>query len=150
MTVQMETVIVILLLSCMLVGMLILILRKFYNENRVLRDELAKKQARAAQIGRNSALGDIYQFIGDFAILPEYDELVLLSTTSRQPSLDIIGIKEDRMDFIELKKKGARISSSENKIRRIIENKNVRYVVKDVEIPACVSVVERQLPELRR
>lgn len=150
MTVQMETVIVILLLSCMLVGMLILILRKFYNENRVLRDELAKKQARAAQIGRNSALGDIYQFIGDFAILPEYDELVLLSTTSRQPSLDVIGIKEDRMDFIELKKKGARISPSENKIRRIIENKNVRYVVKDVEIPAGVSVVERQLPELRR
>jgi len=128
---------------------LFFVLKKLLHDKRVLLEALSKKQSRASLIGRNTALGDIHQFLGDFAILPEYDELVLLSTTSRQPSLDIIGIKEDRMDFIEIKKKGARITSSENKIRRIIEAKNVHYIVKDVEIPQGVQVQDRELPTLR-
>jgi len=132
------------------IGLLFFVLKKILNDKHMLGDALLKKQSKASLIGRNTALGDMHQVLGDFAILSEYDELILLSTTSRQASLDVIGVKENRMDFIELKKKGARISPSENKLRRIIENKNVRYVVKDVEIPAGVSVVERQLPELRR
>jgi len=54
------------------------------------------------------------------------------------------------MDFIEIKKKGARISPSENKIRRIVEEKNIRYVVKDVDIPTGVTVEDRELPKLRQ
>jgi len=144
-----EILVAVLLSVILVVVVLFITIKKLLRDNNTLTDALAIKQSKAAMIGRNTALGDIHQFIGDFAILSEYDELILLSTTSRQASLDVIGVKENRMDFIELKKKGARISTSENKIRRIIENKNVRYVVKDVEIPAGVSVVERQLPELR-
>jgi len=65
-------------------------------------------------------------------------------------SLDVIGIVENRMDFIEIKKKGARLSTSENKVRRIIEEKNIEYVVKDVEIPTGITVEERELPKLRQ
>jgi len=54
------------------------------------------------------------------------------------------------MDFIELKKKGARISSSENKVRRIIEEKNVHYLVMDVEIPTGIIVEQRELRKLRK
>jgi len=145
-----EILVAVLLLVILVVVVLFITIKKLLRDNNTLTDALAIKQSKAAMIGRNTALGDIHQFIGDFAILSEYDELILLSTTSRQASLDVIGVKENRMDFIELKKKGARISPSENKLRRIIEEKNVRYVVKDVEIPDGVSVVERQLPELRR
>jgi len=140
----------VLLILIIIIGLLFFVLKKLLHDKSMLSDALTKKQTMASVIGRNTALGDMHQVLGDFAILSEYNELILLSTTSRQPSLDVIGIKEDRMDFIELKKKGARISTSENKIRRIIEEKNVRYVVKDVEIPAGVSIVERQLPKLRR
>jgi len=136
-------------------GIFFLVVRKLIVNNRILQDALTKRQSQATIIGRNTVLGDIHQFIGDFAILSEYDELILLSTTSRQASLDVIGIIENRMDFIEMKKKGARITPSENKVRRIIEEnlqgeKNIRYVVKDVEIPTGITVEERELPKLRQ
>ena len=131
-------------------GIFYLVVRKLIVSNRILRDALSKRQSQATLIGRNTALGDIHQFIGDFAILSEYDELILLSTTSRQASLDVIGIMENRMDFIEIKKKGARITPSENKVRRIIEEKNIRYVVKDVDIPTGIRVEDRELPKLRQ
>jgi len=105
-----DILIIILLSVILLVSVLFVTIKKLLHDTRTLRDALEKKQSKATLIGRNTALGDIHQFLGDFAILPEYDELILLSTTSRQPSLDVIGIKEDRMDFIELKKKGARIT----------------------------------------
>jgi len=130
-------------------GIFFLVVRKLIVNNRMLQYALSKRQSQAAIIGRNTALGDIHQFIGEFAILPEYDELILLSTTSRQASLDVLGIKENRMDFIEFKKKGARITTSENKVRRIIEEKNIQYVVKDVDIPTGIKVEERELPKLR-
>ena len=131
-------------------GIFFLVVRKLVLNNRILQFALSKRQSQATIIGRNTALGDIHQFIGDFAILSEYDELIMLSTTSRQPSLDVIGVKENRMDFIEIKKKGARISPSENKIRRIVEEKNIRYVVKDVDIPTGITVEDRELPKLRQ
>jgi len=131
-------------------GIVIIIIRKLVFSNKLLKLALVKKQSQATLIGRNTALGDVHQFLGEFALLSEYDELITLSTTSKQPSLDIIGIKEERMDFIELKKKGARISSSENKVRRIIEEKNVHYLVMDVEIPTGIIVEQRELRKLRK
>ena len=131
-------------------GIVIIIIRKLVFSNKLLKLALVKKQSQATLIGRNTALGDVHQFLGEFALLSEYDELITLSTTSKQPSLDIIGIKEDRMDFIELKKKGARVSASENKVRRIIEEKNVRYLVMDVDIPTGITVEQRELPKLRK
>ncbi len=131
-------------------GIFFLVVRKLIVNNRILQDALSKRQSQATIIGRNTALGDIHQFIGDFAILSEYDELILLSTTSRQASLDVIGIIENRMDFIEIKKKGARITPSENKVRRIVEEKNIRYVVKDVDIPTGIKVEDRELLKLRQ
>ncbi len=139
-----------LIITVLVIGISIIIIRKLVFANKLLKLALGKKQSQATLIGRNTALGDVHQFLGEFALLSEYDELITLSTTSRQPSLDIIGIKEERMDFIELKKKGARVSPSENKVRRIIEEKNVRYLVMDVDIPTGITVEQRELPKLRK
>ena len=140
----------ILIIIVITLGVSIIIIRKLVFANKLLKLALIKKQSQATLIGRNTALGDVHQYLGEFALLSEYDELITLSTTSRQPSLDIIGIKEERMDFIELKKKGARVSPSENKVRRIIEEKNVRYLVMDVDIPTGITVEQRELSKLRK
>ena len=139
------------------VGIFLTFVRKILNEKQSieleivdLEEALARKQSKASQIGRNTALGDIHQLIGDFAVFTEYKEVIFLSTTSRQPSLDVIGVKDETLDFIEIKKKGAKITPPENKIRRLIEQKNVRYIVKDVDIPENVSIQNRELPKLRQ
>ena len=100
-------------------------------------------------MGSNSNAGNMHQIIGEFAMLDEYDELITLSTTSKSPSLDMMGIKNDKIDFIEFKKKGAGLSTKEKNIRRIIENKNVEYVVKEIEIPSGVTVQTKELPPIR-
>jgi len=111
--------------------------------------KLNQKQKQSFQMGLNSNAGNMHQIIGEFAMLDEYDELITLSTTSKAPSLDMIGIKNDKLDFIELKKKGAGLSTKERNIRRIIENKNVEYVVKEIEIPSGVTVQTKELPPIR-
>jgi len=118
----------------------------------LVKGRLEKRQVQATIMGRNVVVGEYHQLIGEFALLDEYDELITLSTTSKQPSLDIMGIKfeTEKLDFIEIKKKGARITTKENRLRRIIEAKNVSWIVKDVELPDGVTVNTRELPKLRQ
>ena len=106
-------------------------------------------QKQSFQMGLNSNAGNMHQIIGEFAMLDEYDELITLSTTSKAPSLDMMGIKNDKLDFIEFKKKGAGLSTKERNIRRIIENKNVEYVVKEIDIPTEITVQTKELPPIR-
>ena len=125
----------------------------FVNELQTRLDDtlmkLDQKQKQSFQMGSNSNAGNMHQIIGEFAMLDEYDELITLSTTSKAPSLDMMGIKNDKLDFIEFKKKGAGLSTKERNIRRIIENKNVEYVVKEIEIPSGVTVQTKELPPIR-
>ena len=118
----------------------------------LVKGRLEKRQVQATIMSRNVVVGEYHQLIGEFALLDEYDELITLSTTSKQPSLDIMGIKfeTEKLDFIEIKKKGARITTKENRLRRIIEAKNVSWIVKDVELPDGVTVDTRELPKLRQ
>jgi len=111
---------------------------------------LGQRQSQATRLGQNTALGNIHEILGKFAFLTEYPEIYLLSTTSRNASLDCLGVKEDSLDFIEIKKSGARITPKENKIRRLVEEGKVSYVVKDVELPDGCTVENRELPSLRQ
>ncbi len=55
----------------------------------------------------------------------------------------MLGVKDDTLDFIELKKKGASLGATERKIRRLVQERKVRYIVKDVELPDGVEVTNR-------
>ena len=125
----------------------------FVNELQTRLDDtlmkLDQKQKQSFQMGSNSNAGNMHQIIGEFAMLDEYDELITLSTTSKAPSLDMMGIKNDKLDFIEFKKKGAGLSTKERNIRRIIENKNVEYIVKEIDIPTEITVQTKELPTIR-
>ena len=92
----------------------------FVNELQTRLDDtlmkLDQKQKQSFQMGSNSNAGNMHQIIGEFAMLDEYDELITLSTTSKAPSLDMMGIKNDKLDFIEFKKKGAELSPKEKNL----------------------------------
>lgn len=124
-------------------------MNQWKNKVSALESELSTKQKKATQIGINVTKGDYTQILGDFAFLSKYDQLITLSTTSKQPSLDLIGINEESLDFLEIKKKGARISTKENHVRRLIEEKKVSYKVFDIELPQDFTISERKLKELK-
>ena len=109
-----------------------------------------QKQTKAHNMGVSSAKGDIGHILGMLKLLSEYEQLILLSTPSTQPSLDLLGVKGESLDFIELKAKGENLKSSQNRVRRLVEEKKVRYVVVDYEFPKDVKVEERQLRNIER
>ncbi len=66
------------------------------------------RQSDAYTLGTRQVIGDMSQVLGTFAALADYEQLILLSTTSSQASLDLLGVKDDGLDFIEFKKEGCR------------------------------------------
>jgi len=54
------------------------------------------------------------------------------------------------MVFLEIKKKGAKMSPKENRLRKIIDSKNVEYKVIDVSLPDGTKIEERVLPVVRK
>lgn len=119
------------------------------NENKILElvQRLAKKESQSYQAGVRFTKGDYVQILGEFAILSKYDHIITLSTTSKQPSLDLIGVSEESLDFLELKKKGVTISSNERHIKKLIDEKKVYYKIFDIDLPKNFSMEERILKE---
>jgi len=136
----------------LLLSFVALIKLKNKHENQIseLESKLASKQDKAFQMGVNTSSGDYSEILGDFALLSKYDQIVTLSTTSKAPSLDLIGVSEESLDFIEIKKKGASLSPSEKNIRRLVEEKKISYKVFDVELPKGTTVEERKLRERKK
>ena len=122
--------------------------RKINIKLMLANSALIKKQSQARLIGVNQTTGDYHQILAEFQFLTDYDELITLSTTSKQGSLDMIGILwgEMKMVFLEIKKKGAKMSPKENRLRKIIDSKNVEYKVIDVSLPDGTKIEERLLP----
>jgi len=102
------------------------------------------RQTKAFEMGGRQVRGDLYQLLGTFASLEDYEQLILLSTTSKQASLDLLGVKEDELDFIEFKKKGSPLQTQERKIKRLVEESKVKYVIKDVDLPEQFEMRERE------
>jgi predicted Holliday junction resolvase-like endonuclease len=124
----------------------------FHKEDEIqeLNKKLDSKQKRSYQMGVNTTSGDYTQILGDFALLSKYDQIITLSTTSKAPSLDLIGINEESLDFLEIKKKGAKPSKNENHLRRLVEEKKVSYKIFDIDLPDSFTLEERELKELRK
>ena len=128
-------------------GILVVILlnlkKKHDQEIQDVNNKLEKKQTMSFRAGVNVTAGDYSQILGDFALLSKYDQIITLSTTSRQPSLDLIGINEESLDFLELKKKGAGSTDNEKHVQQLVEEKKVSYKIFDVDLPSNFSIKER-------
>ena len=127
------------------VSVLILVVAVIYFQRkaRSFREKWQTRQRDAYTLGTRQVMGDMSQVLGTFAMLSDYEQVILLSTTSAQSSMDLLGVSGDSLDFIELKKKGADLGKGERKIRRLVKEGKVRYIIKEVELPDSVQVTER-------
>ena len=128
---------------------------KFKNEVREKEKALAAyKQgfSRTLQFGENQAMGKIAEQVADLEFYKEYDEVYILAATKGSPPVDRVGVKyeEKILDWIEIKKDGARLTAPENKFRRLVKTAIQDYKVKDVNLNGKVSVENRTLPKLRQ
>jgi len=122
-------------------------IRNKENEIQDMNHRLEQKQTNSYRAGVNVTAGDYSQILGEFALLSKYDSIITLSTTSRQPSLDLIGVSEESLDFLELKKKGAGSTNNEQHVRKLVEEKKVSYKIFDVDLPRNFSINERTTKE---
>ena len=105
---------------------------------------LQEKQSKSFTLGRSGIRGELAQILGSFALLNEYNQLALLSSVSKQFSLDLIGIKDDSVDFIEIKTEGTPLSTSEKKVKKLIDEKKVDYRIIEGNIPKFFEIRDRE------
>jgi hypothetical protein len=122
---------------------LVFVVSYFRRKSRLYYNNWQTRQTGAYNIGAHQAIGDMSQVLGTFSFLGNYDQIILLSTTSSQASLDLLGVKNDCLEFVELKKKGTLLQKSERKIKQLVDQGKVKYVIRDVEWPGIVRITER-------
>ena len=127
---------------------------KFKNEvkeKEKAQDAYQLGYSRTLQFGKNQAMGDIAEQIADLEFYKEYDEVYILAATKGSPPVDRIGVNYDEqiLDWIEIKKDGARLTAPENKFRRLVKNAFQEFKVKSVKLNDTISVEDRKLPKLR-
>ncbi len=106
--------------------------------------QLKERGTQSRQLGINVIKGEINQILGTFSLLNEYDEVMLLSSTSGNASMDLIGVNQDAVDFIEIKTKGAGLTKGERKVRKLIEEKKVNYRIVGAELPVDFLIEDRE------
>lgn len=118
------------------VGIFVIKLRQKHNADiKKLDLELEKKQTKSFTLGRSGVRGELTEILAGFSLLNEYRQLAVLSSVSKQFSIDLLGIKDESVDFIEVKTKGTPLSTTENKVKKLIDEKLVSYRVIEGEFP---------------
>ena len=129
-----------------IVGLFIVIV-KFQQRYRNALKQLDQRGKESRRLGINVTKGEINEILGTFSLLNEYDDVMLLSTTAGNASLDLIGINQDSLDFIEIKTKGAPLTKGEKKVRKLVEEKRVKYRIVDAELPVDFKIEDRKVQE---
>ncbi len=127
-----------------LVTFVIKLRKKHDYDMQTMEDRLNQKQSKAYQIGQSGIRGELNQILGAFAILNEYKQLASISSVSKQFSIDLLGIKEDSIDFIEVKSLGTPLSPSERNVKKLIEENKVNYRILEGNLPKSFEVLDRE------
>lgn len=106
---------------------------------------LKKKDSRAYEAGENFFRGTINEILGVFELFNKYDHVALLSTPSKKPPLDAIGIDSEHLDFIEIKSSKSPLSKDERNVKKLIESGKVRYKVFEGNLPEMFKLAERKM-----
>jgi len=100
-------------------------------------------QTKTIALGRNTVRGELNEILGTFKLLNDYDQLAIV-TGATSPSLDLLGVKNDSLDFIEIKSLGTSLTPSEKTIRNLIQDGKVRYVILEGNLPKSFEIKERK------
>jgi len=103
----------------------------------------AIRHGKEIQLTTNMYKGEVNEILGSFILLDEYDHLAIIGSVSKAASFDLIGLKENQIDFIEIKTPGAKLSPTENKVKKIIEDGNVFYRIVEAGIPSQFITKDR-------
>jgi len=127
-----------------LVAFVIKLQKKHDTDMQTMQDRLDQKQTKAYQIGQSGIRGELNQILGAFAILNEYKQLASISSVSKQFSIDLLGIKDDSIDFIEVKSLGTPLSPSERNVKKLIDENKVNYRILEGNLPKSFEVTDRE------
>ena len=127
-------------------------IKQLSNERNGALDELdeviaqgKERRQKAFQLGINNALGGIHEFLGKLALITKYKDWWFLSGPSKQAPIDMIGIFDGFLHIIEIKKNGAKLSPTENLVKKMVDDGKVRYVVYDADLDFDSKVMVRKL-----
>ena len=132
--------------SVVIVFLVIFVLRlqrKHNSDILKLTSEHKDAQTKTIALGKNTVRGELNEILGTFKLLNEYDQLMLV-TGATSPSLDLVGVKADSVDFIEIKSLKTGLTKPERKIRDLIDSGKVRYVIMEGNLPKFFDITERK------
>ena len=96
-----------------------------------VQDDLPRKVLQTIQGSINPRRGKVGELVSMLQLTSEYDRIIPLGAP-----VDMIGISEDSIDFIEVKTGSGRLTKMELHIKELVEEGKVRVIVvsNDVEI----------------
>jgi len=100
-------------------------------------------QTKTMMLGRNTVRGELNEILGTFKLLNEYDQLAIV-TGATSPSVDLLGVREDQIDFIEIKSLGTALTKSEKKVKKLIDDRKVEYVILEGNLPKYFEIKKRE------
>ena len=114
---------IILALSLIVAGIAIF---RLMDKIQKLTKKLEKVTGTDVTMWENQLTGLYTEVLAKFGMITEYKSLGFISTSSKNFSLDLIGVKDDSLDFIEIKQKRpgqakGRITKSEKKVQDLVE-----------------------------
>jgi len=136
--------IIVTVIAVALVVIVIYMQRKFQKSILAYDERIKQKDGRSLQAGINFTRGELTEVLASFKLLTEYNQIALFSSVSKAFSIDLMGIKEDSVDFIEVKTEGTRLSKDENRVKKLIDEKQVRYRIVEGDIPKF-NIKDREL-----
>lgn len=135
--------IVVTIIAIGLVALLITIRKKHEEKLEEIEDEAEINQKRAFSLGTGTIRGELNQILGSFALLNDYKQIAFLTSVAKQFPLDLIGVKEDSIDFIEIKSLKTPLSDNDKKIRQLVKDKKIDYKVIEGDLPRSFNIHER-------
>jgi len=134
--------------SIMLVILAIVLLRLQRKNKRHIQELVANHesiQKTTITLGRSTVRGELNQILGSYALLNQYDSIAFLTSVAKQFPLDLIGLKEDSLDFIEIKSlKTPLRSDTEKLVKRLVDEKKVSYKIIEGNLPKSFEITERK------
>ncbi len=135
--------IVVTIIAMGLTVLLIALRKKHDEELEKMAGEAKINQKRAFSLGTGTIRGELNQILGSYALLNDYNQIAFLTSVAKQFPLDLIGVKDDSIDFIEIKSLKTPLTDNDKKIRQLIKDKKIDYKIIEGNLPKSFTIQER-------
>jgi hypothetical protein len=142
-TIYLTWAIVVTIFSIALIAILITMRKKYDEELTEVERDAKINQKRSFSLGTGTIRGELNQILGSYALLNDYKQIAFLTSVAKQFPLDLIGVKEDSIDFIEIKSLKTPLTDNDEKIKQLVKDKKIDYKIIEGNLPKSFNVQER-------